>query len=68
MFYVNSSRLDWMPMPEKNSHGYSYWMVVVAAILYVFSFMCTFTAAIFKTLRMGLQKDPRYSEEMMLGK
>merc|ERR1711976_505991 len=68
MFYVNSSRLDYMPMPEKNSLGYAYWMMVAGVILYTLSYLCTLAAAIFKTLRMGIQKDPRYSEEMMLGK
>ncbi|ELT95441.1 hypothetical protein CAPTEDRAFT_226282 [Capitella teleta] len=68
MFYSNSSRLTWMPMPEKNHFGYSYWMVVASTVMYILAFFCSLTAAVFKTLRRGMQKDPRYSEEMMLGR
>ena len=66
-FYTNGFQRDWMPMPEKNGFGFSFWLEFVASVLLVVAFICTLFAFVIKTMWLYGDKDPRYSEDMMLG-
>ena len=68
-FYSNSYRRDWMPMPERNSFGYSYWLELTTTALLISAFMMTLIAAVLKVLDMtDEEKDTAYAEDMMLGR
>ncbi len=57
-----------MPLPERNSFGYSFWLEVAACTLLGLTFVFTMLAFVFKTLRISNPKDPKVSEDMMLGR
>lgn len=68
IFSSNAPLRNYMPMPYKNHFGYSFWMdFAVCILLGVCSVFC-FLAAVAKTLHFKGPKDPRYAEDMMLGR
>lgn len=67
-FYLNSYRRDWMPMPERNSFGYSFWLETTTAVLLFVSFILTLFAGVCKILDIGNEKETAYAEDMMLGR
>ena len=66
--YTHGFERDWMPMPEKNAFGWSFWLEFTAAILMTVGFVCTIYAGILKTFWLHGDIDPRYSEDMMRGR
>lgn len=67
-FATNAYRLDWMPMPEKNGLGWSYWLGLTAIILVGLCALATTMAAIFKTMKMKNEKANKFSDDMMMGR
>ena len=57
-----------MPLPERNSFGYSFWLEVCVDMLLGYTFFATLLAFVFKTLRLSNPKDMRVAEDMMLGR
>jgi hypothetical protein len=68
IFASNAPLRNYMPMPYKNHFGYSFWMDFAVCILLGVCCMFCFLAAVAKTLHFKGPKDPRYSEDMMLGR
>lgn len=66
-FYLNAFNPSWMPIPDKNHLGYSYWLEVAATALILLSFLIMVTASAFKALQASVTKEPHFSEDMMLG-
>lgn len=67
LFYSYAFKFDyWMPLPEKNHLGYSYWCEVAAAGLLAGAFVCTLSAAMTKLLRAVTDKNPEFSEDMLM--
>ena len=67
-FYLNSFRRDWMPMPERNTFGYSYWLEFATTCLLMASFLMTLIAGVLKILDISEEKETAFSEDMMLGR
>lgn len=67
-FYMNSYRRDWMPMPERNHFGYSFWLELTTATMLFTSFVMTLIAAVCKILDISTEKETAYAEDMMLGR
>jgi len=68
IFSSNGPRRDYMPMAYKNSFGFSFWMELAVCILLGLCCLSTFVACVAKTLHIQGPRDPRYSEDMMLGR
>ena len=69
MFSYHAFQYGWMPMPEKNSFGYSFWLDICATILLFLASFGLLMAAVFKTLLWHRPKlDPGLAEDMMLGR
>lgn len=68
IFSSNGPRRDYMPMSYKNTFGFSFWLDLTVCILLGLSCLSVFIAAVAKTLHIQGPRDPRYSEDMMLGR
>jgi len=66
IFSSNGPRRDYMPMAYKNSFGFSFWLDLAVCILLGLCCLSTFLAA--TTLYIKGAKDPRYAEDMKLGR
>ncbi len=67
-FAFRARLYGWMPMPERNTFGYSFWLEVAANLLLMYTFTASLLAFIFKTLRLSNPKDVKVAEDMMLGR
>ena len=67
LFYSYAFKYDyWMPLPEKNHLGFSYWCEAVTACLLSIAFVCTLSAAVTKILRAVTDKTPDFAEDMAM--
>lgn len=67
-WYTHGFQLGWMPIPDKNSFGYSFWLDFTGTLLMIFAFLAAIMAAIFSLIVKHSHKDARYSEDMMYGR
>ena len=68
IFTSNSFSPDYMPLPNHNHFGFSYWLDFTVCILLGMASFTVFVAAIAKTIHFQGPRDARYSEDMMLGR
>jgi hypothetical protein len=68
IFSCNGPRRDYMPMSYRNHFGFSFWIDLAVCVLLGGCSFTVFLAAIGKTIHMQGPDDPRYSEDMMLGR
>lgn len=68
IFTSNGPSRDYMPLADRNSFGFSYWLDLFVCILLGLSSFTVFLAAIAKTIHFQGPRDARYSEDMMLGR
>jgi len=58
-----------MPMPPKNSFGYSFWLYSIAAGLLIGSFVCNLLSGTFRVLlNLNPEVAEKVAEDMMMGR
>jgi hypothetical protein len=68
IFSSNGPRRDYMPMAYRNHFGFSFWLDLAVCVLLGLCSFTVFLAAMAKTIHIQGPDDPRYSEDMMLGR
>ena len=66
-FAMNCFSHDWMPLPDKNALGYSFWIEVVAVVLALISVVTAICAVVFKGIGSHTPKELHIAEDMMMG-
>ena len=68
MFAYHAEQYDWMPMPERNVFGYSFWLECLTASLLLIGSMTNLLTGVFRVLQ---QYNPivseRVADDMMFG-
>lgn len=69
IFGYHAKQYDWMPMPERNTFGYSFWLEVVTIFILFLGAMTYMICGVFKILR---KYNPlvaeRVADDMMAGR
>jgi len=66
-FSMNAFSHDWMPMPEKNALGYSFWLEVASCILLLICVVMGILAVIIKMVANRTPKPANVADDMMMG-
>jgi hypothetical protein len=68
IFATNGPRRDYMPMAYRNHFGFSFWLDVAVCLIFALCGFTVFLAAVAKTVHIQGPRDPKYSDDMMLGR